>query len=428
MASTNTFDVLKERGFVRQVTDETAVRELFSKERVTAYVGYDPTAGSLHIGNLVTLMALRHLARGGHRPLVLLGGGTVRVGDPSGKTEMRQMLEEAQIIDHTEAIRAQTDAILGLKETHPIVEDNAEWLLKLNYISFLRDVGRHFSVNRMLSAESVKIRLERGLSFLEFNYQLLQAYDFHCLLSKHGCRVQMGGDDQWGNIVAGVDLCRRLDQTEVFGVTFPLLLTARGEKMGKTASGAVWLDPTRVSPFEYYQYWVNTHDDDVVRFLGFFTELPMEEIKRIEGFEGAALNQAKTILAFESTAIVHGNQAALEAHRAAQGAFGGRDLNADILASSTCPRTQDSDATQIPTTLLSRSDFVEGAITVVDLLLKSELSDSKRNARRLMGQGAVRIGDEVVNSPEAALMATAISGEGLLVRVGKKRLHRFVIE
>lgn len=423
----NVFDVLKERGFVQQVTDETQVRALLGQGPVTVYVGYDPTADSLHVGNLFTLMALKHLENSGHRPIAVLGTGTAQVGDPSGKTELRQMLSREQIFANVEKIREQVGLILDVAGSKSIVVENGEWLLSLNYIDFLREVGRHFSVNRMLSAESYKQRLERGLSFIEFNYQILQAYDFLELRRRLDCRLQMGGDDQWGNILAGVDLCRRMDQELVHGMTFPLLLTATGEKMGKTAAGAVWLDSKRLSPFDYYQFWVNVHDDDVVRLLGYYTFLPMSEIKAVAGIGGAQLNLAKSILAFEATTIVHGAEAARAAHQAAQGAFGGREVPSDLLPSSSLPRQAGSAMESMPTTALKSSD-VEAGIAVVQLLVQTGLVDSKNDARRLIGQGAVSVGERKLNEPLATLQMSDFVDGSVLLRVGKKKVHRLTLE
>lgn len=419
----NPYDILAERGFVAQVTDADAVRALFAAGPVTVYTGYDPTAPSLHVGNLLTLMALMHLERCGHRPLVVLGGGTAMVGDPSGKTEMRQLLDGEKIRANLAAQRTQIARLLDVAGGRSLVVDNAEWLLELKYVDFLREIGRHFSVNRMLSAEAYKLRLERGLSFIEFNYQLLQAYDFLQLRRRFDCRLQAGGDDQWGNILAGVDLCRRVDSELVHGLTFPLLLTATGEKMGKTAAGAVWLDGHKLSPYEYYQFWVNTHDDDVVRMLGYYTFLPMEEVRAAATLEGVDLNIAKSILAFEATGILHGRNEALAAQAAAQGAFGGRSIPSHILPSSTVPREGRADAQQIPTTHLAPSELEQG-VDLVDLLVRIELAESKNAARRLITQGAVRLGEDRPSDVGQRLTRVEIGTAGLLIRAGKKKVHR----
>jgi tyrosyl-tRNA synthetase len=314
--------VLRERGFIQQVSDEEDLKRQLGEGRVTFYSGFDPTASSLHVGSLVPLMAMAHLGRAGHRPIAVLGGGTTMVGDPSGKTELRQMLTKETIAANRVGIEAQIRRVLAAVPD-VVVVDNGDWLLPLNYIDFLRDIGRHFSVNRMLAAEAYKLRLEKGLSFIEFNYQLLQAYDFLVLERSHGCTLQIGGDDQWGNIVAGVDLIRRVDQKQAFALTFPLITTATGAKMGKTAAGAVWLDAARTSPYDFFQYFVNVDDRDVVRFLKLFTVVPLPEIARFEAVEGAELRDAKRLLAHGVTAIVHGATAADEAQRAAAAALGG---------------------------------------------------------------------------------------------------------
>ncbi len=419
----NAFDVLKSRGLVQNCTDESEVRELFDQGPVVAYVGYDPTAGSLHVGHLFTLMAVMHLERCGHHPIVLLGGGTAMVGDPSGKTELRQMLSRSEIAANTTRIASQVGNIFGGLGAHSVVIDNSEWLLELNYIDFLRDIGSQFSVNRMLTAESYKQRLERGLSFIEFNYQLLQAYDFLQIHKRYGCRLQMGGDDQWGNILAGVDLVRRLSRERVHGLTFPLQVTAAGEKMGKTSNGAVWLDRERMSPYDYYQHWVNTNDRDVKRMLGFFTFLPMEEIAIVENLDGALVNAAKSILAFEATAIAHGQEEAKAAHAAALGAFGGREIPVDLLKTSSIPRTGLGSSADVPTTTLAIDNSTDG-IPLIQIMVDVGLAKSKKDARRLIEQGAVKLGDETITDSTKKLQQTDLSAKGVLLRCGKKRLHR----
>ncbi len=364
------FDTLMARGFVADCTDEDAVRKLFASERVTVYIGFDPTADSLHAGSLVQLMALAHMQRAGHRVIALVGGGTAMVGDPSGKTELRKMLTKEQLEINKAGISAQIRRFIELDGDRGVMVDNGDWLLGLNYIQFLREVGRHFSVNRMLAAECYKIRLEKGLSFIEFNYQILQAYDFLELFRRYGCRVQMGGSDQWGNIVAGLDLVRRLGPGEVYGLTSPLVMTASGEKMGKTAAGAVWLDPERLSPFEYFQYWRNVTDADVGRFLRLFTFLPLAEIEALEALEGAAINQAKEKLAYEATLIVHGQDAAEQALAGARAAFAGGGAVDDIPThQATLPAP------------------------IVDLLVDCGLCQSKGDARRQIKGGAIKLGE-----------------------------------
>jgi tyrosyl-tRNA synthetase len=394
--------VLRERGFIQQVSDEEELKKQLGDTRVTFYSGFDPTASSLHVGSLVPLMAMAHLARAGHRPIAVLGGGTTMIGDPSGKTEQRQMLSRDAIDANRVGIEAQVRGILR-DAPDAIVVDNAEWLLTLNYIEFLRDIGRHFSVNRMLAAEAYRQRLEKGLSFIEFNYQLLQAYDFLVLRRRHGCTLQIGGDDQWGNIIAGVDLIRRVDQGQGYGLTFPLLTTAAGTKMGKTAAGAVWLDAQRTSPYDFYQYFVNVDDADVVRFLKLFTVHPLAEIVRFESVAGAELRDAKKLLAHGVTTIVHGAAAADEAQRGAAAAFGGGG---------------DTDA--IPTFT------VAGTEKIVDVLAASGLAASKSKARQLVEQGGVRLGDRKVATVDETLVPGELAA-GALLHAGKKSVRRLVL-
>jgi tyrosyl-tRNA synthetase len=420
----NAFDVLSERGFVHQVTDQQAVYEMFAPGRppVVVYCGYDPTADSLHIGHLFTLMALMHLERLGHQPIVVLGGGTAMVGDPSGKTEMRQMIEAEGIAHNRARIELGVARMLQLSPGKSRCVDNAQWLAPLKYIDFLRDIGRHFSVNRMLAAEAYKLRLERGLSFIEFNYQLLQAYDFLELYRRYKCVLQIGGDDQWGNILAGADLVRRLEGATVQGVTFPLLLTASGEKMGKTAAGAVWLSPERLSPYDYYQYWVNTQDADVTRMLGFFTFLPMAEIKALTALGGVELNVAKSILAYEATLIAHGREAATAAHAAAQAAFGGRSIPVSLLPSSSVPREAAADLAQLPTIELTLDEVRDGA-SATNLIVRAGFATSNRQARTQLAQGQYRLDNEPLAEKYAfeKLPADAFAKPRLLQH-GKKKV------
>ncbi len=377
-------DTLKARGFVADCTDEEALRALFARGPVTVYIGFDPTADSLHAGSLVQLMALAHMQRAGHRVIALVGGGTAMVGDPSGRTELRQLLSHADLERNKAGIKAQIARFIHLDGQTGIMVDNADWLLGLNYISFLREIGRHFSVNRMLAAESYKIRLEKGLSFIEFNYQVLQAYDFLELFRRYNCRLQMGGSDQWGNIVAGLDLVRRLDRAEVYGLTSPLIMTASGEKMGKTAAGAVWLDVDRLSAYDYFQYWRNVTDADVGRFLRLFTFMPLDEIEALEGLQGAALNRAKERLATEATAIVHGREAADQALAGARAAFADGTSKAEIPTLATpLPRP------------------------IVDLLVEGGLCSSKSDARRQIKGGAVKLGPAKVQIRDIAFTLTA---------------------
>jgi len=421
----NLWDVLEERGFIQQATDATAIRELLGRESVTCYTGFDPTADSLHAGSLIPLMALAHAQRCGHRPIAIIGGGTALVGDPSGKTEMRKMLAREQIQAHAEKIQAQIGRYLDFQGGAALALNNADWLLPLNYIDFLREIGRHFSVNRMLTLEAYRLRLESeaGLSFLEFNYQLLQAYDFLVLFRNHRCLLQMGGNDQWGNIVAGTDLIRRVEGATAYGLTYPLLETATGEKMGKTARGTVWLDPARTSPYDFFQYWVNTDDRDVEAFLGYFTFLPMEEIRQVRALQGAELNLAKTVLAFEATRITHGPEAAHAALEAAASVFGRREIPPDLLPSSTIPREAGETLADVPTTVLPRAAF-EAGLPVLDLLVLSELVSSKSEARRLIRQGGAYLNNRRIEEVDARVPLEQVGRDGLLLRKGKKQYRR----
>jgi len=417
----NVYDELKERGFVAQVSDEEAVRKMFAAERVTFYVGFDSTATSLHAGSLVPIMAMVHLRRAGHRAIAVVGSGTTMVGDPSGRTEMRQMLDEVTIRAQGQAILIQLSRYLHFDGTSAIAVDNADWLLPLPYISFLRDIGRHFSVNRMLAAEAYKLRLEKGLSFIEFNYQLLQAYDFLTLFREYHCTMQMGGDDQWGNILAGVDLIRRVDGGTAEGLTFPLLTTASGAKMGKTAQGAVWLDGALFSPYDFYQYWVNCDDRDVGRFLRIFTLLPLDEIRRLESLKDSGINEAKRVLAFEATKITHGELEAEKARQAAAAAFGGT-----VTPGAIDGRSSLGDITAIPTTAVPRSRL-EAGIAPAGLFTEVGLTPSRKEAKRMIEQGGLYVNDARIDSIERLLTLKDLGPDGgLLLKAGKKKVHRIV--
>jgi tyrosyl-tRNA synthetase len=425
----NAFDVLEERGFVSQVTDREAVRAALGAGPVTFYVGFDPTAPSLHAGSLLPLMAMAQLERLGHRPIFILGGGTSMVGDPSGKTELRQMLTVEQIRENGQGLQAQFARFCPLGEGRGRMLDNADWLLPLNYIQFLREIGRHFSVNRMLSFESYKLRLERGLSFLEFNYQLLQAYDFLVLYREHGCRMQMGGDDQWGNIVAGIDLIRRVAAQEALGLTFPLLTTASGEKMGKTARGAVWLSAERTSPHDFFQYFRNTDDRDAGRFLGYFTFLPMERVRELAALEGAGLNTAKVVLAYCITEIVHGTETArtaLAETRALHPTDGAIAAAVAFLGLEPAAEAAGGNIS-MASTAYSRAQLAQG-ISVVDAFLDAKLVKSKGEARRKIAEGGLRVGERVVRSHEERLALEDFQGGKLVIWFGKKKPHLVVIE
>ena len=407
MNLSNAYDILKERGFIRQVTDEAAVRAMFDAGPVTCYIGFDPTADSLHIGSLVPIMALVHIQRAGHRPIAVVGGGTAMVGDPSGRTELRRMLSEQDIARNADRIHAQLGRYLDFGG-RAVAVDNIDWLRDLNYIAFLRDIGRHFSVNRMLTAEAYKIRMETGLSFLEFNYQLLQAYDFLVLHRRYGCTVQMGGDDQWGNILAGTELVRRVEGADVHAATFPLITSASGQKMGKTAAGAIWLDASRLSPYDFYQYWINTDDRDVERFLGLYTLLPMDEVHRLGALRDADLRRAKEALAYETTKLTHGEAGAQKARAASQAAFGGGD---DL---SAVP------ATQVPRTRL------DAGVSALDLFVETGLAASRSDARRLIQQGGAYVNGHRVEVPDETVGSAQLDGDALMLRAGKKKVHRVV--
>ena len=420
------FDILRERGFVAQSTDNEELGRYLS-EPASCYIGFDPTADSLHVGSLVPIMALAQMQRNGHRPIVHVGGGTGMVGDPSGKTEMRQLLSLEQIGNNVAALKKQLSHFLDFGEDGALLVNNADWLVDLRYIEFLRDIGRHFSVNRMLAAESYKIRLETGLNFIEFNYMLLQAYDFYYLSKAYNCCLQMGGDDQWGNIVAGIELIRRKLQKGAHAITFPLLTTASGAKMGKTAAGAVWLSADRTSPFDYYQFWVNSDDRDVVRFLKLYTFLPLEEIEAVAGLEGQDLNACKSVLAFEVTQLTHGREAALDALEAAGSVFGRRRLSADLLPSSTIPREAEEKSAAIPTSSVAR-ERLEAGIPIYELLAETKLCDSKSAARRLIQQGGAYVNEERIGDIDFRVGPGNLREDGILLKAGKKKVHRIRID
>ncbi len=409
--SGNVYDELKERGFIAQVSDEDAVRKMLGERTVTFYIGFDSTARSLHAGSLVPIMAMVHLRRAGHRAIALTGGGTTMVGDPSGKTEMRQMLDEATIRAFGRSIHAQLDRYLRFDGQGALTADNTDWLLPLNYVGFLRDIGRHFSVNRMLASEAYKLRLEKGLSFIEFNYQLLQAYDYLHLYRTVGCTLQMGGDDQWGNILAGVDLIRRVEGAEVQALTFPLTTTSSGAKMGKTARGAVWLDPELFSPYDFYQYWINSDDLDVGRFLRIYTLLPLDEIRRLEALKDTEINEAKRVLAYEATRISHGEDAAREARAAAVAAFGGAG---------------DKDVEALPSTAVSWARL-EAGISPAELFTDVGLTPSRGEAKRLIKQGGLYVNDERIEGLERLLTIRDVGPDGMILKAGKKKVHRIVV-
>jgi len=403
------FDLLVERGFVYQSSNDQALRAALTRP-MTLYCGYDPTASSLTVGHLVPIMMLAHLQRAGHRPIALVGGGTTMVGDPTGKAEARQMMTLEQIANNQISIQSQLSRYLDFSNDRALMVNNADWLPNLRYIDFLREIGRHFSVNQMLQHETYRERLQgSGLSFIEMNYVLLQAYDFLHLYREYGCTLQVGGSDQWFNILAGTELIRRADGGEAFALVAPLITTASGAKMGKTEAGAVWLSPERTSPYDFYQFWVNTEDADVGRFLRFFTFMAEDEIKRLAALEGAELRRAKEILAFDVTSIVHGEATANEAQQAARALFGGDGGSLE----------------HVPTTAVP-SDQLSDGIEITDLLVLGALASSKGSARQLIRQGGVTLGDQRVDLPSLRVTREQLGEAGLLVRAGKKRFHRFV--
>lgn len=406
----NVYDTLVEREIIAQCTNEEKVREILENENVSFYIGFDPTADSLHIGHFVQIMVMVHMQRAGHRPIALVGGGTGKIGDPSGKTDMRKMLTDEELAHNVESIKSQLARFLDFGEGKAIMVNNADWLLKLNYVEFLRDIGVHFSVNRMLAAECFKQRLEKGLNFIEFNYMLMQSYDFLKLYQDYECRFEFGGDDQWSNIIGGVELIRRVEGAEAFGVTFKLLTNSEGVKMGKTVKGAVWLDKEKTPPYELYQYLRNVDDADVIKCLKMLTFVPLEEIREMEKLEGSEINQAKVRLAYEVTKMVHGEEEAEKAKSAAESLFGG---------------SKDSDS--IPSTEIDESFLTDGSLPILDALLESGLIPSKAEGRRLIKQGGVYVNDEKVPNFDYAIPTEQLEGDGVLIRKGKKTYHRIYV-
>ena len=406
----NAMDILRERGFIKQVTFEDDLYKAFDEGMVTFYTGFDPTADSLHIGHYIPIMAMAHLQRAGHRPIALMGGGTGMIGDPSGKSDLRKVLTVEDIDNNVAHIKAQMARFLDFDESKPnsaLIVNNADWLRDLNYISFLRDVGALFSVNRMLTAECYKQRLERGLTFLEFNYMLMQSYDFLELNHRYGCILQTGGDDQWSNMLSGADLIRRKDGKDAFALTFQLLLTHDGRKMGKTEKGALWLDPNKCSPYDFYQYWRNVDDADVKKCLGLLTFLPMDEVNRLGSLEGSAINEAKRVLAYEVTKNVHGEEEAIKAQQAAEALFGGG-----------------ATAGSVPTTTLTAADLAEES-RLLALVARCGLCKSNGEARKTMQAGGLYIGEEKITDVDFRVTPEMLDGEGLLIRKGKKAYHLF---
>lgn len=406
MSSENVYDILKERGFIEQSTNEEEVRKLLGEESVTFYIGFDPTADSLTAGHFLTVMAMSHMQKAGHRPIALVGGGTGMVGDPSHRTDMRQMMTLDTIEHNVNCFKNQLSRFIEFGEDKALIVNNADWLRKLNYIDFIRDVGVHFSVNRMLTAECFKSRMEKGLSFFEFNYMLMQSYDFLELNRRYNCKMQLGGSDQWSNIIGGVELIRRMDQKDAYGLTFKLLTTSEGIKMGKTQKGAVWLDPKKTTPYEFYQYWRNVADSDVEKCLSLLTFLPMEEVKKLGALEGSEINKAKEILAYEVTNIVHGEEEAKKAQEASRALFAGGASGGSI-----------------PTTKMDKSNF-ENGLNILDALVSLKLAPSKSEGRRLVQQGGVKVNDVKIEAIDHNLTLNDFKDNKLLIQKGKKVFHQ----
>ncbi|EEU03450.1 tyrosine--tRNA ligase [Eubacterium saphenum ATCC 49989] len=406
----NVFDVLKERGFIEQTTHEDEIRELLANQKIKFYIGFDPTADSLHVGHFMQIIIMMYMQKFGHTPIVLVGGGTGMVGDPSGRTDMRKMMTVETVREHCRKFEKLFERFIDFSDNKAIAINNADWLMNLNYIDFLREIGSQFSVNRMLSAECFKQRLKKGLSFLEFNYMLMQAYDFLVLYRNLDCKMQFGGDDQWSNILAGVDLVRRKEQGQVFGMTFSLLTNSQGKKMGKTASGALWLDANKTSAYEFYQYWRNVEDEDVKKCLKMLTFLPIEEIEAMTCEKGENINKAKEVLAYEVTKLVHGEEVAKNTETAVKAAFSG-----------------EGDLENLPTTVITEDEAKSG-IGLIDLMKRAELISSNSEGFRLVKQGGVSIGDVKVEDGKRIITEGDFSDNSLVIKKGKKVYHRIVIE
>ena len=404
------FEELKERGLLAQLTDEEEIKELINNGKAVFYIGFDPTADSLHVGHFMALCLMKRLQMAGNKPVVLLGGGTGHIGDPSGRTDMRQMMTKETIDHNCECFKKQMERFIDFEgENAAIAVNNADWLLDLNYVELLREVGACFSVNNMLRAECYKQRMEKGLSFLEFNYMIMQSYDFYHLYQEYGCNMQFGGDDQWSNMLGGTELIRKKLGKDAYAMTITLLLNSEGKKMGKTVGGAVWLDPAKTSPYEFYQYWRNVADADVLKCIRMLTFLPLEEIDKMDSWEGAQLNEAKEILAYELTALVHGEEEATKAKEAAKALFAGG-----------------GDDSNMPTTVLTDADFTDDAIGIMDLMVKCELAASKGEARRLITQGGVSVNDEKISDIEFKV-TKAMAADGTKIKKGKKVFHKVTL-
>ena len=405
------YDELVARGLIAQVTDEKEIKELINNGKATFYIGFDPTADSLHVGHFMALCLMKRLQMAGNKPIVLIGGGTAQIGDPSGRTDMRQMMTTETINHNVECFKKQMSRFIDFGEGKAIMVNNADWLMDLNYVDVLREVGAHFSVNRMLTAECYKQRMEKGLSFLEFNYMIMQSYDFYTLFQKYGCNMEFGGDDQWSNMLGGTELIRRKLGKDAYAMTINLLLNSEGKKMGKTQSGAVWLDPNKTTPFEFFQYWRNVSDADVLKCIRMLTFLPLEEIDKMESWEGAQLNEAKEILAFELTKLVHGEEEAAKAKEASHALFAGGANNANM-----------------PTVTVTAEDFPDGEFDIISVLVKAGLCDSRGDGRRNIQQGGVSVADEKVTDISTKYTLDDFKGEGLIIRRGKKKFAKVIAE
>ena len=405
------YDELVARGLIAQVTDEKEIKDLINNGKATFYIGFDPTADSLHVGHFMALCLMKRLQMAGNKPIVLIGGGTAQIGDPSGRTDMRQMMTTETINHNVECFKKQMSRFIDFGEGKAIMVNNADWLMDLNYVDVLREVGAHFSVNRMLTAECYKQRMEKGLSFLEFNYMIMQSYDFYTLFQKYGCNMEFGGDDQWSNMLGGTELIRRKLGKDAYAMTINLLLNSEGKKMGKTQSGAVWLDPNKTTPFEFFQYWRNVSDADVLKCIRMLTFLPLEEIDKMESWEGAQLNEAKEILAFELTKLVHGEEEATKAKEASHALFAGGANNANM-----------------PTVTVTAEDFPDGELDIISVLVKAGLCDSRGDGRRNIQQGGVSVADEKVTDISTKYTLDDFKGEGLIIRRGKKKFAKVIAE
>ena len=405
------YDELVARGLIAQVTDEEEIKDLINNGKATFYIGFDPTADSLHVGHFMALCLMKRLQMAGNKPIALIGGGTAMIGDPSGRTDMRQMMTPETIQHNCDCFKKQMSRFIDFSEGKALMVNNADWLMDLNYIDVLREVGAHFSVNRMLTAECYKQRMEKGLSFLEFNYMIMQSYDFYTLYQKYGCNMEFGGDDQWSNMLGGTELIRRKLGKDAYAMTINLLLNSEGKKMGKTQSGAVWLDPEKTSPFDFFQYWRNVADSDVLKCIRMLTFLPLEEIDAMESWEGAQLNEAKEILAFELTKLVHGEEEASKAREASHALFAGG-----------------GDSAHMPTVELSSADFADGDMDILSLLVKTELAPSRSDARRAVEQGGVSVADEKVTDIKTSYNADSFGADGLVVKRGKKKFVKVIVK